>query len=127
MLIVGGTEEARLRLARIIHGGDVSAHPFIEFRASILAIELISSELSGFRRGHYGCGQPGRFIAGRLENACAGAAFIDDIETVGSDAEERLERFLATGMIRRLGETDDVHVDARLMVGTPHADVAVLA
>ena len=117
VLLLGETGTGKEYLARILHhNGARAAGPFIGVNCTALPRELFESELFGFERGAF-TGAVQRKI-GLLEKAEGGSLFLDEIGDLDLTLQAKLLRVIQERTIRRLGGTDDIAVDFRLIAAT---------
>lgn len=117
VLIEGETGVGKELVARAIH--DLSQRkekPFIGVQCSALPEELIPSELFGHEKGAFTGAQKKR--TGRFELADNGTLFLDEIGNITYETQIRLLRVLQTKEFERLGGTETLHSDFRLIVAT---------
>jgi Nif-specific regulatory protein len=90
--------------------------PFIKVNCAALPEELMESELFGHERGAFTHANQRR--AGRFELANDGTLFLDEIGDLGQSAQAKLLRVLQTGEFERVGGTETLRTDVRLIVAT---------
>lgn len=96
---------------------------FMALNCSALAPSLIESELFGYEKGAF-TGAAQRRI-GRFEAADRGTLFLDEIGTVPLEVQEKILRVVEYGIFERVGATDPVEVDTRIVAAT-NADLKAL-
>lgn len=117
VLLQGETGTGKEFLARVLHhNGPRSSGPFIGVNCTAIPKELFESELFGYERGAF-TGAHQRKI-GLLEKAEGGTLFLDEIGDLDLSTQAKLLRVLQERSFRRLGGTDDISVDFRLMTAT---------
>jgi len=94
--------------------------PFIAVNCGALPTNLIQSELFGHEKGAF-TGAHQRKI-GRIESAAGGTLFLDEIGDLALDLQVNLLRFLQEKTIERVGGTEKIHVDVRVIAAT-HVDL----
>ena len=76
----------------------------------------MESELFGHEKGAFtGAGQRKQ---GRLERADAGTLFLDEIGDLSSESQAKLLRAIETGEVDRIGATETIRVDVRILSAT---------
>lgn len=121
VLITGETGTGKEVLARAIHGASPRAlKVFLPFNCAAIPRELVESQLFGYRRGAFS-GAHDHF-AGVIRTANGGTLFLDEIGEIGLDVQPKLLRFLESGEIHPLGESQPTKVDVRV-VAASNADL----
>ena len=117
VLICGESGTGKELVARAVHDNS-SRHsgPFVPVNCSALPNELVENELFGHSRGSFTGATGGK--PGLFEVASGGTLFLDEIGTMPLDLQSRLLRVLEDKHIRRLGETSERRVDARVVAAT---------
>ncbi len=117
LLITGESGTGKDQLARWIHeNGPRRDAPFLKIDCASLPSELIESELFGHERGAF-TGAVGR-KPGRLEMAQGGSIVLDEVAALTPAMQAKLLRVLEERTFERLGGTEVLHMDARLMALT---------
>ena len=117
VLLLGETGTGKEFLARVIHhNGPRASGPFIGVNCTAIPKELFESELFGYERGAF-TGAAQRKI-GLLERAEGGTLFLDEIGDLDLAMQAKLLRVIQERSFRRLGGTDDIGVDFRLITAT---------
>ncbi|GMU66246.1 MAG: hypothetical protein AMXMBFR36_25200 [Acidobacteriota bacterium] len=122
VLLLGETGTGKELAARSLHELSLrSARPFVPVECSGLVETLIESELFGHERGSF----TGAYARkpGLVEAAAGGTLFLDEVGDVPLAMQAKLLRFLETGSFRRVGGTDLLRADARIVAAT-HRDLA---
>lgn len=94
--------------------------PFIKINCAALAETLLETELFGHEAGAF-TGAVRRRI-GRFELAHGGSLFLDEIATASLRTQEKVLRVIEYGEFERVGSTDTLTVDVRLIAAT-HRDL----
>jgi DNA-binding NtrC family response regulator len=116
-LILGETGTGKELAARTIFQKSKRADmPFIPVNCGALAENLVESELFGHRKGAFTGAD--RDHKGLFEVANGGTLFLDEVGELNKNIQVKLLRFLESGEIRRLGETDPFRVDVRVICAT---------
>nr|WP_218845125.1 sigma-54 dependent transcriptional regulator [Novosphingobium marinum] len=117
VLVTGESGTGKEVVAEAIHQlGDRRSGPFVAINTAAIPAELIESELFGHEKGAF-TGAVARHI-GKFEQARGGTLFLDEIGDMPMEAQTRLLRALQSGTIRRVGGTEDVAIDARIVAAT---------
>lgn len=122
VLLLGETGTGKEVLAQALHDLSARSHkPFIRVNCAALPSGLIESELFGHERGAFTGAQLRR--AGRFELAHTGTLFLDEIGEMPLETQAKLLRVLQDGIVDRIGGTQPVSVDVRLIAAT-NADLS---
>jgi DNA-binding NtrC family response regulator len=117
VLITGESGTGKELIARAIHLQSRRAHrSFVSVNASAVPESLFESELFGHVRGSFTgavADRPGLFL-----QADGGTLFLDEIGEMPPAAQVKLLRALQDGEIRRVGSSDPVRVDVRVVAAT---------
>ena len=117
VLIHGETGTGKELVARSLHDfGPRSRGPFVAINCAALPGSIIESELFGHEAGTF-TGAKERRI-GRIEQAHQGSLFLDEIESMSMDAQQRLLRVLQERRVVRLGGQREIAVDVRVIAAT---------
>jgi two-component system nitrogen regulation response regulator NtrX len=117
ILISGENGTGKELVARAIHRlSSRSDTVFIEVNCAAIPSELIESELFGHLRGSF----TGAFAdrAGKFEQANGGTLFLDEIGDMSRDAQAKVLRVLEQGVLTRIGGSEAVEVDVRILSAT---------
>ena len=93
-----------------------ASRPFVEITCSAIPEDLLDVELFGYERGAFAGAE--RTQKGKLELAQGGTVFLDDVADLSSKAQEKLLRILQERKFQRLGGTEFVEIDIRLIAAT---------
>ena len=127
VLIGGESGTGKELVAKAIHGqSSRSKKPFVVVNCAAIPTHLIQAELFGYEKGAF-TGATERKI-GKIEAANGGLLFFDEIGDLPPDLQGNLLRVLQERTITRLGSTQPIPVDFRLVAAT-HVDLheAILA
>jgi DNA-binding NtrC family response regulator len=117
LLITGESGTGKDQLARWIHQrGPRRDAPFLKIDCASLPSELVESELFGHERGAF-TGAVAR-KPGRLEMAQGGTIVLDEVAALAPGMQAKLLRVLEERTFERLGGTETLRMDARLMALT---------
>jgi DNA-binding NtrC family response regulator len=121
VLLLGETGTGKEVMARALH--DLSARagrPFVVVDCPGLTETLFETELFGHERGAF-TGAVTR-KPGLVEAAAGGTLFIDEVGDIPLQLQVKLLRLLETGLYRRVGGTELLRTDFRLVAAT-HRDL----
>jgi DNA-binding NtrC family response regulator len=117
LLITGESGTGKDHLARLIHElGPRRDAPYLKIDCASLPQELVESELFGHERGAF-TGAVERKL-GRLEMAGAGTIVLDEVAALSPATQSKLLRVLEERQFERLGGTETITIDARLIALT---------
>jgi DNA-binding NtrC family response regulator len=117
LLVTGESGSGKDYLARVIH--ELSPRrdaPFLKIDCASLPQQLVESELFGHERGAF-TGAVERKL-GRFELGGAGTIVLDEVAALSAAAQSKLLRVLQERSFERLGGTETLRIEARLMMLT---------
>jgi psp operon transcriptional activator len=97
--------------------------PLVALNCSALNPSLIESELFGYEKGAFTGAEQRR--RGRFESAEGGTLFLDEIGTIPMEVQEKILRVVEYGTIERVGSSESIDVDVRIIAAT-NADLVRL-
>lgn len=117
VLITGENGTGKENVARNIHEHSLRAKkPFVAVNCAAIPEELIESELFGHEKGAFtGATAVKR---GKFELASGGTLFLDEIGDMSVKTQSKLLRVLQETKFERLGGTDSIAVDVRIIAAT---------
>ena len=117
VLVVGESGTGKELVANQIHresrrhGG-----PFLALNCGAISAQLIESELFGHEKGSFtGAIKQHKGI---FEQADGGTLFLDEVTEMPMDLQVRLLRVLETGTFSRVGSSDPIYADVRILAAT---------
>jgi DNA-binding NtrC family response regulator len=117
VLISGETGTGKEMAARAIHAASHRGHHLmVAVNCSALPENLLEAELFGHTRGAFTGAASARI--GRFEQANKGTIFLDEIGDMPIDLQGKLLRVLQEREIQRLGSSDSIKVDVRVIAAT---------
>ncbi|HEY7212131.1 MAG TPA: sigma-54 dependent transcriptional regulator [Bryobacteraceae bacterium] len=125
VLITGETGTGKEVVARAIHAAsNRAAFPMVSLNCTALPATLIETELFGHAKGAFTGAQTSR--TGRFEQAHRGTMFLDEIGDMPLDAQAKLLRVLQEREFERVGSSETVKVDVRIIAAS-HIDLEAAA
>jgi PAS domain S-box-containing protein len=124
VLIIGKTGTGKELVANAIH--KLSARwdkPFVKVNCAALSDTLLESELFGHEKGAFTGALTTR--KGRFEVADKGTIFLDEIAEISPKFQAKLLRVIQEGEFERVGSSQTIKVDVRIIVAT-NKDLHVL-
>ena len=117
VLLTGESGTGKDLAAEVIHYGSSRAgQPFMNITCSALTDTLLESELFGHERGAFTDAQQQK--RGLLESADGGSVFLDEIGETAPGLQAKLLRFLEEKTFKRVGGSQDIHVNVRIIAAT---------
>ncbi|HMK73782.1 MAG TPA: sigma 54-interacting transcriptional regulator [Myxococcaceae bacterium] len=117
VLIRGESGTGKELIAHAIHYNSPRAkQPFVKVSCAALPDTLIESELFGYERGAFTGAQARK--RGRFELAHGGTLFLDEVGELNLPTQVKLLRVLQEGEFERLGGTETLKADVRLIAAT---------
>lgn len=116
VLVCGESGTGKELVARAIHQHGQRPGPFLAINCAALVDELLESELFGHEKGAF-TGATAR-KAGKFELASDGTLFLDEIGELALPLQAKLLRVLQEGTFERVGGTQPLHSNARVIAAT---------
>src|SRR3989338_11133483 len=116
-LVLGETGVGKEVVAKLLHAQSPrSEAPFVVVDCAALHEELLQSEIFGHEKGAFTGAT--RQKHGLFEVAHSGTIFLDEVGDASPDIQSKLLRVLETSRFRRLGGTEEIAVDVRVVAAT---------
>jgi two-component system response regulator HydG len=117
VLLHGESGTGKELAARLLHDlSPRSAGAFVPIHCAAIPETILESELFGYERGAF-TGAAAR-KEGRFERAHGGTLFLDEVGEMSPAVQVKLLRFLQDGVVERLGGTQPIQVDVRIVAAT---------
>ncbi|WNG59578.1 sigma-54-dependent Fis family transcriptional regulator [Archangium gephyra] len=117
VLLLGESGTGKELAARALHEQSNRARgPFVAINCGALPESILEAELFGVERGAFTGAVARR--EGRFERASGGTLFLDEVGEMPLSAQVKLLRVLQEGELERLGGTQTVKVDVRIVAAT---------
>lgn len=115
VIIQGESGVGKEMFAQAIHNGSLRrTEPFVAINCGAVPRDLIESEFFGYEEGAFtGAKRGGKM--GKVELAHRGTLFLDEVNSMPLDMQVKLLRFLQEGTFTRLGGTEEVRADVRII------------
>jgi len=117
VLLLGESGTGKEVFARAIHNwSDRNGEAFIAINCVGLGKELLESELFGHEKGAFTSAH--QLKKGKMELAHGGTVFLDEVGDISAELQTKLLRFLQEREFERVGGTQPIHVDVRVLAAT---------
>jgi two-component system, NtrC family, response regulator AtoC len=116
VLVVGESGTGKELVAKALHARSGRRGPFIPLNCGAVPPTLVESELFGHEKGAFTGAE--RQKRGLFEEAHGGTLFLDEIGEIPEDFQVKLLRALQEEEIRRVGGTELIPLDVRVIAAT---------
>ena len=124
VLLRGESGTGKERLAEAIHRASArAAKPYVKVHCAALSQNLLESELFGHVKGAFTDAKADR--VGRFQQADGGTLFLDEIGDINLEVQTKLLRVLQEMAFERVGSSQTIKVDVRVIAAT-HQDLEAL-
>jgi transcriptional regulator with GAF, ATPase, and Fis domain len=117
VLILGESGTGKELVAKTIHATSPRAdRPFVPVNTGSMPVDLLESTLFGHVKGAFTSVIAAK--RGLFEVADQGTIFFDEIGTIGVETQAKLLRVIQEQEVKRLGATETIKVDVRILAAT---------
>ncbi|MBI3195035.1 MAG: sigma-54-dependent Fis family transcriptional regulator [Ignavibacteriae bacterium] len=117
VLILGPSGTGKELIANFIHKNSPRVHnPFVPVNCSSIPDSLLESELFGHEKGAFTNAYTAK--PGLVEVANGGTLFLDEVGDISQTVQPKLLRFLENGTFRRVGGTNELQANVRVLSAT---------
>ncbi len=117
VLITGESGTGKELIARAVHyNGPLKDKPFVTVNCGAIPENLMESEMFGHKKGSFTGAIADK--KGLFEVANGGTIFLDELGELPLTMQVKLLRVIQEGTFKRVGGTEDIHVDVRIISAT---------
>ena len=117
VMLVGESGTGKEVAAELLHAHSARADkPFVSVNCGAIPANLVEAELFGYERGAFTGAV--RQHQGYFERARGGTLFLDEITEMPIDLQAKLLRVLETGRMVRVGGSEEIPLDVRIVTAT---------
>ncbi len=117
VMLVGESGTGKEVAAQMLHTHSMRASaPFVSVNCGAIPANLVEAELFGYERGAFTGAL--RQHQGYFERASGGTLFLDEITEMPIDLQAKLLRVIESGRMVRIGGTEEIAIDVRIVTAT---------
>jgi DNA-binding NtrC family response regulator len=116
ILLIGESGVGKEVISEAIHRLSGRKGAFVKINCAALPAELLEAELYGYAKGAHSTAHTEK--PGLFETAAHGTILLDEIGEMAYDMQAKLLRVLENSTFRRIGETDERRMTARILAAT---------
>ena len=125
VMLVGESGTGKELAAQFLHAHSArSSGPIVAVNCGAIPANLVEAELFGYERGAFTGAV--RQHQGYFERAAGGTLLLDEITEMPLDLQTKMLRVLETGRMVRVGGTEEIAVDVRIVTASNHPPEAIL-
>jgi len=125
VMLVGESGTGKELAAQFLHAHSARASgPIVAVNCGAIPANLVEAELFGYERGAFTGAV--RQHQGYFERAAGGTLLLDEITEMPLDLQTKMLRVLETGRMVRVGGTEEITVDVRIVTASNHPPEAIL-
>ena len=125
VMLVGESGTGKEVAAEFLHAHSTrSRRPFVAVNCGAIPANLVEAELFGYERGAFTGAV--RQHQGYFERAAGGTLLLDEITEMPLDLQSKLLRVLETGRMVRVGGTEEIAVDVRVVTASNHPPESII-
>ncbi len=125
VMLIGESGTGKEVVAGLLHSCSTRANgPFVGVNCGAIPANLVEAELFGYERGAFTGAV--RQHQGYFERAAGGTLFLDEIAEMPLELQTKLLRVLETGRMVRVGGSEEIAVDVRIITATNRVPEAVI-
>lgn len=126
VLLVGEGGTGKEVYAQAIHRASLRHHnSYLKVSTTAIAEGSLESELFGHEKGAFT--GAGKTVLGKVEMVRGGTIYLEDIQGLNQNLQQKLVRLLREGEFQRLGSNDVQHADVRIIASTKENLQALVA
>ena len=125
VMLVGESGTGKEVAAELLHAHSLRAgKPFVSVNCGAIPANLVEAELFGYERGAFtGRGSP---ASGIFRTGAGGTLFLDEITEMPIDLQAKLLRVLESGRMVRVGGSEEIPLDVRIVTATNRSSEAAV-